>query len=281
MSASAVVVGSGPNGLAAAITLARGGVEVTVLEAADRPGGAVATEELTLPGFKHDVFSAVYPATAASPVFARWPLERHGLRWIHPRYCYAHPVAEDRAAVLARDPAETAASLDALHPGDGAAWQAFSRPYVEHFGAWRDLMLRGFPPVRGAARTFLSHGLAGSLDIAKLLLMPAQALAEGIFAHEGSRAWLYGAAMHGDVPPGGPGSAIAAAHLNVMGHAVGWPSPEGGAGRLAEALVGRLRELGGDVRTGARVVSVGTRGRRVTGVGLEGGEQVEGSVVVA
>src|SRR5215210_9337734 len=133
MSASAVVVGSGPNGLAAAITLARGGIDVTVLEAADRAGGAVATEELTLPGFKHDVFSAVYPATAASPVFARWPLERHGLRWIHPRYCYAHPVAEDRAAALSRDVDETAATLDALAPGDGDAWRAFVTPYLRHF----------------------------------------------------------------------------------------------------------------------------------------------------
>ena len=93
----ALVIGSGPNGLSAAITLARAGVEVTVLEAADRAGGAVATEELTLPGFHHDIFSAVYPATVASPVFARWPLERHGLRWTHPRYCYAHPLDDGRA----------------------------------------------------------------------------------------------------------------------------------------------------------------------------------------
>ena len=83
-------------------------------------------------------------------MFARWPLERHGLRWIHPRYCYAHPLADGRAAVLARDPDETAASLDALHPGDGAAWRR-SRALPEHFGAWRDPMLAGFPPVRGAA----------------------------------------------------------------------------------------------------------------------------------
>jgi len=160
----AVVVGSGPNGLAAAITLARAGVEVTVLEAADRAGGAVATEELTLPGFRHDVFSAVYPATVASPVFARWPLERHGLRWIHPRYCYAHPLDDGRAAALARDTAETAATLDALHPGDGAAWEAFSRPYLEHFGAWRDLMLSGFPPVRGAQWVAVDRRQASYLD---------------------------------------------------------------------------------------------------------------------
>jgi phytoene dehydrogenase-like protein len=277
----AVVVGSGPNGLAAAIELARAGVEVTVLEAAERPGGAVATEELTLPGFRHDVFSAVYPAAVASPVFSRWPLERHGLRWVHPRHCHAHPLADGRAAVLSRDIGETAASLDALHPGDGAAWAAFARPYVASFGAWQDLMLRGFPPLRGAARTLAAHGVAGALDVAKLVLMPAQALAERLFAHDGSRAWLHGSAMHGDVPPGGAGSAIAAAHLNVMGHAVGWPSPEGGADRLALALAGHLASLGGRVRTGAPVTRVHVERGRVTAVEVAGSERVPARAVVA
>src|SRR3954449_8079334 len=103
MSGEAIVIGGGPNGLSAAITLAEAGRRVTVLEAAQHVGGAVATEELTLPGFHHDTWSAVYPASAASPVFARWPLERHGLRWVHPRYCYAHPLADGRAAALSRD----------------------------------------------------------------------------------------------------------------------------------------------------------------------------------
>src|SRR4051812_50149788 len=133
----ALVVGSGPNGLAAAITLAEAGRSVTVLEAASRAGGAVATEELTLPGFRHDTFSAVYPATAASPVFSRWPLERHGLRWTHPRYCYAHPLPDGRAAALARSVDDTVATLDALQPGDGEAYRALGTPYMEHFGALR------------------------------------------------------------------------------------------------------------------------------------------------
>jgi phytoene dehydrogenase-like protein len=277
----AVVVGSGPNGLAAAITLARAGVDVTVLEASERAGGAVATEELTLPGFHHDVFSAVYPATAASPVFARWPLERHGLRWIHPRHCYAHPLPDGRAALLTRDPDETAASLDALRPGDGEAWRAFTRPYLEHWGAWRDTMLSGFPPVRGAVRTLAAHRVAGALDMAKLLLMPAEALAGRLFGHGGSKAWLYGSAMHGDVPPDGPGSAIAAAHLNVMGHAVGWPSPEGGAGRIAQAMVGYLESLGGRVRTGAQVTRVHVEHGRVAAVEVAGAERVPARTVVA
>jgi len=277
----AIVVGSGPNGLAAAITLARAGIEVTVLEGAEHAGGAVATEELTLPGFHHDLFSAVYPATVCSPVFARWPLERHGLRWTHPRHCYAHPLENGRAALLTRDLEATAASLDGLHPGDGAAWRAFARPYLEHFGAWRDVMLAPFPPVRGAARTLAAHRLSGTLDWAKLLLMPAAALAARLFGGDGAKAWLFGSAMHGDVPPHGPGSAVAAAHLNVMGHHAGWPSPEGGAGRLADAMVGYLQSLGGRVRTGAPVTRVGIERGRASGVEVAGLERLATGIVVA
>jgi phytoene dehydrogenase-like protein len=277
----AIVVGSGPNGLAAAITLAEAGRAVTVLERADHLGGAVATDELTLQGFRHDTFSSVYPAAAASPVFARWPLERHGLRWVHPRYCYAHPLPDGRAAVLARDVGETAASLDALSPGDGEAWRRFVTPYVEHFDAWQATMLAGFPPVAGPLKLLAAVRLNGMLEWARLLLMPARALAQELFGADGARAWLYGAAMHGDVPPDGAGSAIAAAHLNVMGHAVGWPSPEGGAAGLAGALAGHLAALGGAARTGAPVARIAAERGRVVGVQLEDGERLASRIVIA
>jgi len=277
----AIVVGSGPNGLAAAITLAERGRSVLVLEAAPRPGGAVLTEELTLPGFKHDVWSAVYPAAAASPVFARMPLERHGLRWVHPRYCYAHPLPEGRAGALARDVGETAATLDRLHPGDGERWRAFVAPYLEHFDALRHTLLSGFPPVRGPLGLLRGLGPRGMLEFVRLVLMPAASLGAELFADRGARAWLYGAALHGDVPPHGAGSAVAAVYLNVLGHAVGWPSPEGGAGRLADALVGYLRELGGELRTNARVERVHVEGREVRGVTVAGGERLPARLVVA
>jgi phytoene dehydrogenase-like protein len=281
MTAEAIVVGSGPNGLAAAITLAEAGRPVTVLERAGHLGGAVATDELTLPGFRHDTFSSVYPAAVASPVFERWPLERHGLRWVHPRYPYAHPLPDGRAAVLARDLDETAASLDALQPGDGEAWQRFVQPYVEHFDAWRDTMLSGFPPLKGPAKLFAALRLSGMLEWARLLLMPADALAHELFRGQGARAWLYGAAMHGDVPPHGAGSAIAGTHLNVMGHAAGWPSPEGGAGRLTDALAGHLAALGGRTRTEAPVARIAVERGRVVGVELEDGERLAGDTVIA
>jgi acyl-CoA reductase-like NAD-dependent aldehyde dehydrogenase/phytoene dehydrogenase-like protein len=277
----AVVIGSGPNGLSAAITLAEAGRDVTVLEAFERPGGAVATEELTLPGFHHDVHSAVYPAAAASPVFARWPLEAHGLRWVHPDACVAHVIGDDRAAVLYRSLEQTVDSLDAVHPGDGLRWAAFAQPYLEHFGAVRRTLLSGFPPVRGPVGLLRGLGLTGTLEFARLLLAPAMSLADELFDGPGSKAWLYGSAMHGDVPPTGAGSAIAGAYLQILGHAVGWPSPEGGAGRLAAALVGHLESLGGRLRTSAPVTRVVVERGRVTGVEVGGGEPVRASIVVA
>jgi phytoene dehydrogenase-like protein len=281
MSHDALVVGSGPNGLTAAITLARAGRRVLVLETADRPGGAVATEELTLPGFQHDTFSSVYPAGAASPVFAGMPLERHGLRWIHPAACLAHPLPDGRAVALYRDLERTIASLDAIHPGDGERWRAFAAPLLAHFDALRDTMLGGFPPVWGSLRLTAGLGPRGTLDFARLLAMAAQRFGEGMFAGDGSRAWLYGSARHSDVPPVRRGSAIAAAYMNLLGHGAGWPSPEGGAGKLADALVSYLCELGGTVRTGATVTRFAVERNRIVGVELSGGERIAAPLVIA
>ena len=278
---AAVVIGSGPNGLAAAITLARAGHAVTVLEAADRPGGAVATEELTLPGFRHDTFSAVYPAGGASPVFAQFPLAEHGLRWIHPEVCCAHPLPEGGGAALYRDVERTAVSLEALSSGDGERWRAFAAPLLDAFAALRATMLSGFPPVAGAAWLTRRLGARGALELARVTLMPAEALARELFRAPGARAWLYGSALHTDTPLDAAGSAIGAAYLNLLGHGSGWPSPEGGAGRLAQALVSYLESLGATVRTGAPVTAVTTRAGRVTGVRLRGGEGVDAGIVIA
>jgi phytoene dehydrogenase-like protein len=277
----ALVIGSGPNGLAAAIRLAEAGRSVLVLEAAGHYGGAVRTEELTLPGFKHDTFSAVYPAAAASPVWARMPLHEHGLEWVHPAAASAHPLDGGAAAVLYRDLARTAASLDALHRGDGAAWAKFAQPFLDSFDAVRATMLSGFPPVGGPLRLLASAGPRQTLNFTRLLPGSAVGLARRLFEDGGSRAWLYSAALHGDTPPGAAGSAIAAFYLNLLGHAVGWPSPRGGAQRLSDALVSYLRSRGGEVRTSAPVERVTSAAGHVTGVQLAGGEALAAPVVIA
>ncbi len=268
----ALVVGSGPNGLAAAITLAQSGSRVLVLEAAERPGGAVATEELTLPGFHHDTFSSVYPAGAASPVFARMPLERHGCagsirrpatrtrsQTARPSRCTAISSARPRASTR-------------VHPGDGERWRAFAAPLLAHFDALRRTMLGGFPPVRGIDAARGGAGPARRLlDFARLLLMPAQALGEGLFDGDGTRAWLYGSAMHSDVPPAARGSAIAAAYTEPARPRRGLAQPRGRRRMLADALVSYLEELGGTVRTGATVIEARRRARPRRGRGAGGG----------
>jgi phytoene dehydrogenase-like protein len=281
VSPPALVIGSGPNGLAAAIRLAEAGQAVTVLEAADTPGGAVRTEELTLPGFRHDTFSSVYPAAAASPVFARMPLARFGLEWVQPPACSAHPLPEGRALALYRDVGATAAGLDAAQPGDGERWAGFVQPMLDSFDAVRATMLAGFPPIGGALKLLKETGPAQALRFAALVPGSAERLARRLFGNGEARAWLYGAAGHGDVPPNGAGSAIAVAYLNLLGHAVGWPSPRGGAQALTDALVRHLSDLGGVVRTSGLVTVIEARAGRVRGVRLEGGEPIAADTVIA
>ncbi len=276
----AVVIGSGPNGLVAAITLARAGRSVLVVEAAPTLGGGLQTEELTLPGFRHDVFSAVHPAAVTSPVIEELELERHGLRWIHPEVAMAHPLPNGRAAVLSRDLARTRTNLDALHGGDGQRWQALVEPYLDNWEPLRKTMLSGFPPVAGPARLVPKLKLAGTLDFARLLLMPAEALAREIFRGDGA-AWLFGSSLHSDTPLDAGGSAIAGFWLNVMGHGAGWPSAQGGAANVTAALVACLREHGGHARAAAAAEQVHARRGRVTGVTLAGGDTVQTRIVIA
>lgn len=277
----AVVIGAGPNGLAAANALADAGHAVVVLEASDRAGGAVRTEELTLPGFHHDVFSSVYPAGAASPVFEAMELERHGLRWIHPEVAMAHVLDDGAAAPLLRELDATADALDALGPGDGSAWRAFAAPLLSSYAGLRGTMLAGFPPVRGPLRLLAGLGPRSTLDFVRMLLQSAGALSSELFSGDAARAWLYGSAMHSDVPPNGAGSAIFGVYLNLLGHVVGWPSPQGGAGRLAEAMGHRLRALGGEIRVNAPAEHIVVANRRVTGVEVAGGDVVRARIVVA
>ncbi len=281
MSKRALVIGAGPNGLAAAIRLAEAGVETTVLEARPQPGGAVRTEPLTLPGFHHDTFSSVYPAAAASPVFGRMPLADHGLEWVHPELCMAHPLDDGSAIGLYRELEPTVGSLEAQQAGDGRAWARFVGPFLRNFDAVRATMLAGFPPV-GRPLELLTH--AGPLAAGRfglLVGLPARTLARRMFSASGSRAWLLGAAAHGDAPVTSSGSAVAAFYLNLLGHAVGWPSPRGGAQALTDALVAHLRTLGGELVCDAQVERIESVAGRVTGIALADGSRHGADVVLA
>jgi phytoene dehydrogenase-like protein len=239
---SVAVVGAGPNGLAAAVALARAGCAVTVHEAAGRVGGGTRSEELTLPGFVHDVCSAVHPMGAVSPFFRSLDLAAHGLEWVHPPLLVAHPFDDGSVAVLERSTAATAASLDGA---DGAAYRRLMDPLVGRWQAVIDEALA--PPLRLPGRPLLMArlGLVG--------LRPALALARRRFAGERARALFLGIAAHALVPLESAPSAAFGVILALAAHGAGWPVARGGSRAIADALAAVLRELGGAVVTGAPV----------------------------
>jgi phytoene dehydrogenase-like protein len=237
----AVVVGSGPNGLAAAVTLARAGRSVHVLEAAGTIGGGARSAELTLPGFVHDTCSAIHPLGVASPVFRMLPLAEHGLSFCHPPAPLAHPFDDGSAVVLERSVAETARSLDRC---DVAAYCRLMWPAAR---VLRDLIA----DVRGPLR-MLRHPVA----LARLGLLSAGSavgLATSTFAGERARGLIAGLGAHAFLPLEQSPSAGFALALGLLGHVVGWPVIRGGSQRLPDALAGYLRSLGGTITTGRRV----------------------------
>lgn len=236
--ADAVVVGAGPNGLAAAITLAQAGLEVVVYEGADTVGGGARTEELTLPGFRHDPCSAVHPLGAGSPLFRSWPLAGHGLTWIEPGLPLAHPFPDGSAATLARSVEETAASLGA----DGPAYRQLVEPFSDRWDDLAPAVLRapldGLPPHPLLLAAFGLYAVA-----------PAALLARW-FRGEPARGLLAGMAAHAIAPLSAPVTGGIGLIFALAGHAVGWPIPRGGTQALSDALAGLLTSLGGTIVTG-------------------------------
>jgi phytoene dehydrogenase-like protein len=241
----AVVVGGGPNGLAAAIALAQEGSSVLVVEARDTVGGAARSAEWTLPGFVHDACSAIYPLTVGSPFLSRLPLERHGLRWIFQPLALAHPFDDGTAAVLSQNIDETGESFG--EPADARAWKRLFAPLS---AAWWHLAAEFLGPLG-----FPRH----PLDMARFGLMALQSasgLARRKFRGFRARALFGGIAGHSflpleKVPTGAFGLVLA-----TTGHAVGWPQPAGSAQRIPEAMASLLRELGGEIQTGWEVRSL-------------------------
>jgi phytoene dehydrogenase-like protein len=240
----AIVIGAGPNGLAAAVTLAQAGLRVQVYECAEKAGGGARTAELTLPGFRHDPCSAVHPLGAGSPVLKALGLERHGLSWIHPDLPLAHPFPDGSAAILARSMTGTAEWLD----GDRDAYLRLLRPFG---GRWDELaadVLRA--PLAGFPGHPLTYG-----RFCALAALPAAVLARA-FSGERARGLIAGLAGHVTAPLSAPVTAGIALMFALAAHEVGWPIPRGGTQAISDALASLLASLGGDVQTGNRVRSL-------------------------
>jgi phytoene dehydrogenase-like protein len=239
----AVVVGSGPNGLSAAIALAQAGRSVVVREAADSIGGGMRTEQLTLPGYLHDVCSIVHPLALSSPFFRTLPLEEHGLEWVHSPACLAHPFDDGSVAMLERSIEATGATLGP----DARAWKKL-------LGRWTDEWLTLAEDVLGPLE-FPDHPFLLA-RFGLTAVRPAYGLAKRSFRGDRARALFAGNAAHSMVPLTQSPTAAFGLTLAAAGHAVGWPIARGGSRSIAAALASYFRSLGGEIVTGAPVDDV-------------------------
>lgn len=245
----AIVVGAGPNGLVAAVTLARAGWDVTVLEAGPRPGGGTRTEELTLPGFVHDVCSAIHPLALGSPAFRELasgpnPLSNHGLAWVHSEIPLAHPLDGGRVATLHR-------SVDDTADGLGADAGNYRKLFGRHVDAGFDLTDGLLSPLTVPPKHPVHLARFGATGV-----LPAHLVARHRFDTEAARALFAGLAGHSVLSLRSPVTAAYGLMLGVLGHVVGWPIARGGSERIADALVAVLTSLGGRMECDRRIESL-------------------------
>ena len=240
----AIIVGAGPNGLAAAVTLARAGRSVLILEAMQTIGGGTRTEELTLPGFKHDVCSAIHPLGVASPFFRSLPLEKYGLKWIFPPVAVAHPLDDGSAGFITASLEETTKNLD----GDGRAYQRLIAPLLRNWELILPELLGPLPLPPRHPFALARFGLSA--------IRSAHGLADSYFKGERARALFAGMAAHSMLPLEDPLTASFGVAMTLMAHTVGWPIPQGGSHSITDALAAYFCSLGGEIRTGVLVESL-------------------------
>ncbi|HWZ51869.1 MAG TPA: NAD(P)/FAD-dependent oxidoreductase [Granulicella sp.] len=235
----AAVIGAGPNGLSAAITLAQAGIATTLFEAGATVGGAVRTAEITLPGFHHDLGASVFPLGAASPFFNSLPLPRYGHRWIEPPAPLAHPLDDGSAVMLEHDLTATCTNLAGSggHPGDAAAYRTLLQPLVDD---WPSLNRELLGPI-----LHLPHSPLLLARFGLYAMLPAATLARSAFKGSRARALLAGLAAHSVMPLTAPLSSAVGLVLAAAGHTTGWPIAAGGAQSLSNALAAHLESLGG------------------------------------
>jgi phytoene dehydrogenase-like protein len=278
---TAVVIGAGQNGLVGANVLVDAGWDVLVLEAAPQPGGAVRSGELTKPGYIHDLFSAFYPLGAASPAIKALHLEEHGLKWCRAPLVLANPTEADGCPAISTDLDETARMLDELTPGDGDAWRRLYSRWEDVGGSVIDSLFTPFPPLLPPLRIAAKIGVKELVRLARFGVVPVRRMAEEEFAGPGGGMLLAGNAMHTDLSPETATGGFYGWLLCSLAQSVGFPVPEGGAGRLIDALVSRFESKGGTLRLGERVASVEISGGRAVGVATASGEVVAADMVLA
>jgi phytoene dehydrogenase-like protein len=239
----AVIVGAGPNGLAAAVRIAQHGFSTLVLEQNTSIGGACRTEELTVPGFRHDVGSAVHPLALGSPFFSSLPLEEHGLCWLHPAIPLAHPIDKTRVATLYQSLEKTALLLGR----DADLYNKLFGPLVTN---WRSLLQDFLQPIIHLPQHPLRFAQFGCMA-----LLSVDQLVRKRFSEEGTKALLAGLGAHSFLSLNSPGSGAFVLILGLLAHAVGWPIPKGGAGSITQALSRYLLSLGGKIETGVSIKS--------------------------
>lgn len=242
------MIGSGPNGLTAAIMLARAGRRVTVLEASTTIGGGARSAELTLPGFVHDICSAAYPMGISSPAFEQFPLAQHGLEWVHSPAPLAHPLDDGTAVLLER-------SLDSTAVGLGPDQDAWRRLFASLAEGWPKLRHDALAPITHFPRHPFLMARMGWLGIKS-----ARSLSESWFRGARARALFAGMAAHSVRPLEAPLSAAVGVVFAAVAHSLGWPIVRGGAQKITDALAAYLRSLGGEIRTGATVTSLPVAG---------------------